>query len=379
MLLLFYLFGWEDAPDPTTIVSGGGVLLSVELWRATIDNALVEDISDQLVDGAVDLNVDRDIKLAGTFTIRNPSTIEPYTDFLAPFIRLEYDDGSDAVYQQVGLFATRVPPGRYTPTDRSATFDGSDLTAIMASSYLTDTINKSAGTTYRNSIIAAITGSGITRYNIPATTATLPANQSFPPGMSRLERANIQLSQLGWYHLGMDLDGRISTPGAPQNLASRQPWRTLTDSDIMGEITITPTGEEIANVVLVVNDDAASAILTSTARNDDPGSPTSTVAIGRDIMRVITVQGSTTQAALDALAARYLAEARTYYRTAKLTILHDPTALVAHQTVRLTLTGEWESLSGLWWVRTASLSLTPDKGTQLELAQVTDDLTGAVI
>jgi hypothetical protein len=91
-------------------------------------------------------------------------------------------------------------------------------------------------------------------------------------------------------------------------------------------------------------------------------------------MRLVTVQGSTTQAALDALAARILAESRTYYRTCKVTILHDPTALNPHQTVRLTLTGKMADLSGLWWVRTASIGLTPDKPTTLELNQVTSDL-----
>lgn len=382
MLLLFFIHGWPTDAEPTAIVDGNGFTLSVDLWRATIDNALVEDISEYLVDGAVDLNLDRDIKLAASFVLRNPSVITPYTDFLAPFVRMEFDDGADDVYQQVGLYATKVAPGRYTVEDAIATFEGMDLTSIMATSYHTDANSIAASANYvsgTNGINETISGAGITRYNIPATTSTTAAAQSFKVGSSRLDKVNTLLDQLGWYHLAMDLDGKISTPGAPQNLLSMEPWRELTDADMLTPPDVQPTGIEIANVVLVINDDPASAPLSSTATNSDPQSPTSTVSIGRSIMRLVTVQGSTTQAALDALAARILAESRTYYRTCKVTILHDPTALVPHQTVRLTLTGEMESLSGLWWIRTASIGFTPDKPTVLELNQVTSDLVVGTI
>lgn len=382
MLLLFFAHGWPTDAVPVTIVDGSGFTMSVELWRATIDNALVEDISDYLVDGSVDMNLDRDIKTAASFTLRNPSAVTPYTDYLAPFIRFEFDDGADDVYQQVGLFATKVPPGRYTVEDAVATFEGMDLTSLMATSYYTDTSNIAASANYvsgTNAIIAAITGAGISRYNIPATTSTTAAAQSFKVGSSRLDKANTLLDQLGWYHLAMDLDGKVSTPGAPQSLLSMEPWRELTDSDLLTAPDVQPTGLEIANTVLVINDDPAAAPLSSLATNDDPQSPTSTVSINRSIMRLVTVQGSTTQAALDALAARILAESRTYYRTCKVTILHDPTALVPHQTVRLTLTGKMADLSGLWWIRTASIGLTPDKPTVLELNQVTSDLVAGVI
>lgn len=367
-------------PEATPIVSGGGYTMSVGLWRATIDNALVEEISDQLVDGSITMNLDRAIKLAASFTIRDPGNIAPYTDFLAPFVRLDYDDGRPDVYQQLGLFATKVAPGSYNINDSVATFEGDDLTSVMASSYLTDTANRAAGQNYVTAgIVPAITGIGATRYNLPATTETFPVIQSYPIGMSYLERANLVCDQLGWYHLGMDLDGRISTPGAPRNLASMEPWRVLTDADIIGNIDVQPAGQEIANVVLVINDDASAAPLSATATNSDPSSPTSTVAVGRSIMRLVKVTGSTTQAALNALAARYLAESRTFYQVLKITILHDPTALVMHQSCRLDLTGEQESLSGLYWIRTASLSLTVNGATQLELNRVTDNISEVTI
>lgn len=359
--------------------SGGGYLLGVELYRATVDNELVEDLSDIFIAGSVDLNVDRAIKLAGSFTLREPGRVTPYTDYLAPFMRITYDDDREDVYQQVGLFATRVPPGTYSPHDAVATFEGSDLTAVMASSVYTDTTNSAGGQTYRQAVLGGILNAGISRHNIPATALTLPTAQSWPVGMNRLTKSNILLDQIGWYHLGMDLDGKISTPGPSRNLASIEPWRTLTDADLLKPIDVQLPGNEIANVIVVVNDDATAAPLTAVARNDDPSSPTSTVAIGREIARVEKVTGSTTQAALDALAARLLSEGRTYYETARLTLLHDPQALRAHQTIELDLTGEMAQKSGLWWVRTAKLGLTPNAPLELEVNRVSDYIAGVQI
>lgn len=375
-------------PVTESIVASDGYTVYRELYRCTIDNEILEDISDQFIDGAVDLNLDRAIKLGATFSIRNPSNVIPFSDFLAPYVRFVYDDGRADLVMQCGLFATKVPPATLTENDEVATYEGADLTSVMATSYLVDTINRGAGQNYVTAgIVPAITGIGTTRYNIPATTATFPVIQTYPIGMSFLERANLVCDQLGWYHLGADLDGRISTPGAPQTLSSIEPWRTLTNDDLInGMVQVQPSGQDIANVVLVINEDAAAAPLSSIARNDDPSSPTSTVGpadggmgIGREIMRLVKVQGSTTQAALDALAARYLAESRTYYRIARATILHDPTALQMHQVVQLTLSGRQESLSGKWRVRTASMGFSHNRPTVLELNQVTDDLTEAVI
>lgn len=378
--ILWGLHGWETATEPQTAVSGGGILLSVELWRATIANALVEDITGYLVDGQIEMNVDRDIKLSASFTLRNPDVVTPYTDYLAPFIRLTYDDGSDSVYSQLGLYAVTVPPGSYTVEDAVATFTGQDLTRVLATDAYVDADNVASSTNVVTEIIATLAESGITRYTIPATTTTLAAAATFPAGTTRLDKCNQLLAAMGWYHLGMGLDGRVSTPGAVRELRYVEPFATLTDADVWGAVEVTPNDADLANVVIVVNDDPNAAPLTATARNDDASSPTSTSAIGREIYRVVRVQGETTQAALNALAARYLAESRTYYRVAKLRIAPNPNALRPHQTVDLNLTGKLEGLSGRWWVRTAKMGLTPQSApVELELNQISDDLNGVTV
>lgn len=363
----------------------GSFTLSVDLYRCDVDNVQQEDLSAYLDGGSIDLNIDRAVKLAAAFVLREPDRVRPYIDYLAPWVRKTYDDGTED-YRQAGLFAVTVPPGTYSLDDAVATFTGADLTSVLATDVYTDSSDSNAGTTYRGQIQGTIQNGGISRHNIPSTAATLPSAVSWPVGTTRLEKANTLLDQLGWYHLGMDLDGKVSTPGPPQDLASMEPWRTLTDDDMLAPIQVQPGGQGIANVVVVINENATAAPLTATARNDDPSSPTSTVGpadggvgVGREIARVERVQGPTTQAALDATAARLLAEGRTGYRTARVTLFHDVTALIPHQVVQLTLTGTYAPLSGLWRVMTAKVGLTPGAPLELEIAQVYSDLDGVVI
>lgn len=362
------------------IVSGGGITLSVDLWLATIDNVWTDDLSDDLVDGQIEMNVDRAVKLAASFSLRAPDLVIPYTDYLAPVMRFEYDDGRDTLEQQIGLFTTKVPAGRRTMDTADVEFEGDDLTSVMAQAASSDTVNIAAGTNIATAIGTIITAAGITRYNLPATTETLTTAVSFRPGVTRLEQANEVGDLLAWYDLGMDLDGKVSTPGAPRALASTEPFMTITDADLLAPVEVQAPNTQVANVVIVTNDDATAAPLTATATNSDASSPTSTVALGRSIVRSEKLTGSVTQGDLDAYAARLLQESRTYYQVIKITTWPNPDALMPHQTVDLDLTGELEGLSGLYWVRTAKMGFTPGGAAlQLECNRITDNLLGVTI
>lgn len=364
--------------SPATAIDGGGRTMSVEVFRATIDNERVQELT--CIAGSVDLNLDRAIKLAGTFTIREADDVEPYADYLAAWMRVTYDDGREDDYDQIGLFATKAPQGSRSPTDLVGVFAGEDLTSLLYTYAFTDADNVPAATVIREEIVDTVAAAGITRLSLPSSSEVTTAAMTFPIGTTAGEKVNILIQAAGWYQLGSDLDGRISTPGAPQALRSMQPWRTLTDADLVGgAIDVRPGGREIANVVLVINEDAKNAPLSSIARNDDPTSPTSTERIGREIVRVEKVSGKTTQARLDRLARRYLAESRSYYQVATIKTLHDPTALIPHQILELELTGEAEALNGRWWIRTARLGLTPGEPLTLEINRLTDSIAGTEV
>ena len=179
-----------------------------------------------------------------------------------------------------------------------------------------------------------------------------------------------------YYQLSCMPDGLLFSMPSPA-LQSVEPFRTITDDDLMRPVEIQPLDTTVANVVIVVKDNPSAAPLTATRRNDATDSPTSTVNIGT-ITRIESRGDLADQDAVDALADRLLSEGRSFYQTAKLAILPDPRCLIPHQTIDLNLTGKLEILNGRWWVRTAKMPLNT-KETELEINRVTDTILGSLI
>jgi hypothetical protein len=354
---------------------GGAIRATPELWIATQDNDLVDDITAYLVSGTVEMNVDRDIVMSCDIRIRNPDQISPYAEYLAPRMRYDYEDGSASVIQQLGLYGVVIPPGDFTPAKSEATFQGQGLTADLAAATINDTMNFAAATNLRTALISVITDGGIsaTRINMPASTVTLAAAKSLIPPLTNLEGANQFADMLGWYHLNSDLQGNIVSAGEVVELANQTPYVTYTADDMRSPaFSVTPSDLQVVNVVTVVNETNSAAPMVAIARNDNPNSPTGTPNIGERSYPggPIMVTGETTQAALNRIARLYLAAGKSYYRTGTFSVLPDPQLLNAHQSIELDLTGQMESLSGRWAIRNARMGFQPNNAlVTLEVSQ----------
>jgi hypothetical protein len=362
---------------------GGGVTIWHELWRATIDNALLEDVTEidggvNFYGGEINLNHDRAIRTEAKFALRDVASVSPYSDYLAVFLNRSYDDGRAEDRSQLGLYTIRVPSGTRTIERADGVYIGHDLTAVLARYAFDDTYNIAAAANYVDAVIDILELAGISRHLIEPTTQTLAAAKSFDLGATYLEAANWLLNEIGYYHLSMLPDGRLSS-GPTRALQQVEPYRTITDDDLMEPVETQPLDETVANVIIVVKDDPSAAPLKATRRNDDAASPTATVNIG-EITRFDKRSDLADQAAVDAFADRLLAESRSFYQTASARLLPDPDCLTPHQTVDLQLTGKLEILNGRWWVRTAGMGFSPaTSGAKLELNRVTDSITGAII
>lgn len=358
--------------------AGGDIIVDFELWRATIDNQLIEDISDQLVGGYASLNHDRAIKTEASFTIKDAARVSPYVDYLAVFINREFGDGSGSFRDQLGLYTTKVPPGTRTVERAEGVYTGNDLTAVLAAYGFTDTYNLASGTNYVTAVLTIAALTGVTRLSIPSTTQTLASDKSFKVGTTALEACNELLEAIGYYQLAMTLDG-VLVSGPTRSMEYVQPFRTITPSDLMAPVTTQPTDTTVANVVIVVKDNFDAPPLTAVRRNDAADSPTSTVNLGTRT-RVEVRAELADQAAVDALADRLLSEGRTFYQTARTTFLPDPRFLIPRQTVEMAGTGKLTILDGRWWVRTAQIGFTPaSAGPVVELNRVSDRIEGVLI
>ncbi len=360
-------------------MAGGGVTVWTELWRATKLNALIEDVSDILIGGGVSMNVDRDPKMDARFVVDKPAALSPYTDYVAPFTNIVYDDGRPSVRQQIGLYTIRVPSGSRSIDWATAEYRARDLTADLARQAFSDTYNIAASTNYVEAVITIIESAGFTRHSIVATSQTLTSNLSFSPGTTKLAAANHLLKAIGYYHLYMTGDGKLTSQPS-RAVQYVEPLMTLTSDDIEGEVETQPLDTTVANVVIVVKNDPASEPLKAIKRNDDPASPTSTVNLGEIARSPESVPDLADQASVDAYADRLLSEGRTFYRTARTTIFPNPAVVLPHQTVMLNLSGQQAILNGLWWIRTADFGWMADSSKpRLELNQVVDAINGVLI
>lgn len=358
--------------------TGGAIDVWFELHRATVDNQLVEDLSDLLTDGYVDLNHDRAITTQATLHVRDAARVAPYTDYLAVFMCRAYDDGRPPERDQLGLFTVRVPKGTRSVQKGEGVYTGHDLTAVLGRYAFTDTYNIPAGTNYVTAVTDILVLAGITRHAIPPTAQTLATPRSYALGTTYLEACNDLLSAVGYYHLAATTDGRL-TSGPTSDIRYVTPYRVLTDADIMSDIETQTTDTTVANIVIVVQDNFNAEPLTATRRNDDPDSPSSTVNLG-PITRVEVRSNLADQAAVDALADRLMSEGRTWYQVASWKMLPDPDVLTPHQTVDLVLTGKQAIFSGLWWLRTARIGFDPrSAGPVIECNRVTDTIEGRLI
>lgn len=372
--------------------SGGGITMAVTVYRTDYAGNKLEELGPGIVsDGGVDLNLDRAIRLSATFATRHPERIAPYHDILAPEMTLSYDDGREAQTWPMGLYTVRIPPGTWAPgrhtfTDAHAeeghfvTYEGEDLTRLLADSSYTAVDNVPTGTNIIKEIEQTIDEvSPLLKTRFEPSSRVTGYNRSYPVGTSRLEKINLLFAAIGYYEITMDLDGYLWSDPI-RDVTAVEPFATWGTADFVRPIEDQPIDTSIANVVIVVRDNPGTAPLKAVRRNTKAGSPTSTVSLGREKARIEKRSDLDTQADVNALADRLLAESRSYYQTARTVTLPNPAGLIPHQTVDIVTDGEMEPLSGRWWVRTARMGFSPRSAAlECDVNRLTDSINGVPI
>src|SRR5690606_27053564 len=89
---------------------GRNALLEPTLFRASKQNDIRDDLSSLVLSGSVSLDLDRDgSKMIFECELRSGVAVDPFLVYVAPFVRITYEDGSFD-FEQVGLYAL-VPAG----------------------------------------------------------------------------------------------------------------------------------------------------------------------------------------------------------------------------------------------------------------------------
>ncbi len=292
------------------------------LYKATRHNVLGEDISDIVTRGTVEYNPDRSIKFTLKLTVTDHTRVNPYTDYLAPFLTVRYDDGHE-VTSQMGLYAVMPFSQSISQQSRSVEIDGRDLTWLLSVDVFDQGYNVAANTNVVDAVVAILQGAGFTRHAIVRTDRRLGTTRSWKAGTSKLTVINDLLTGAGYYSLGTAKDGTLIS-GPYQSIVNPTAVVTYDTTDpfarvrVVRDIKLDTTQDRIANKIVVVKDNANEAPIVVTKVNTNPLSPTSTTSLGITIARVVTNADITDVQAAEAIATRYLEEASMQYTKATL-------------------------------------------------------------
>ena len=344
----------------------GSVQITPRLYRATITGEIREDISSIVTSGKVTYDQDRDIQMSFSSLVRDPSAIEGYQDFLAPYLTLTYSDGY-SITEPLGLYVA-VPPKRDAmPQFTRGTIDGRDLTWLLASDTVDGPYTITAGTNRVEAVRAILDGMGL-RHSIPDTALTFAGDETWAPGTRKLRLVNDVLLGTNMYAIYMRRDGWL-TSMAGQRLSSVEPAvRYAAPAEdrvrVVRSQSIEPDMSKVFNKITVVRDDPSKTALYAVAINDDPESPVSTTSLGMTLAppEPIRNQHIATQAEADALALRYLEEAASVYTKITLNTTPDPSRN-PHEVYELAVSNRAGAVAeGKWWCGGWQIGFTPADG-----------------
>lgn len=212
-----------------------------------------------------------------------------------------------------------------------------DKMSILDQDVLTATLSLKAGTVATEVVADLIGASGESLGALTPSSAVTRSPMMWEPGTPILRIVNDLLGSINYFSLWADRTGsfRSEPYRRPQD-------RALAATFAAGEASILSPEwsreQDLAGVpnriVLIVEGDDTVAGMVATATNTDPTSPYSTVARGgRIVARTHTDVEAADKATLNALAARYLADAST--PSAVLSVSHAAVPLDGNAAVRL--------------------------------------------
>ena len=338
-----------------------------KLFLTDRHNQLIEDITHIVRKGTVSFDPDRSIKGALKLEVNDYSAIQPYRDYLAPFLTVIHDDGYE-VTSQMGLYAVVPPAQTIGPKRRSITLDGYDLTWVVGSDVFDEGYSVSASTNVVTAVEAILTDLGFTRMTITPSSRVVTSDRSWKPGTSKLEVINDLLNSAGYHSLYATKAGYFAS--SPYESIKNIGQATIYDTTdpnarvkVLKTITLDSTSDRIVNKVVVIKDNADEAPIVVTKLNTNPLSPTSIQNLDMTITKVERDSNLIDEAAAETKALRLLEEGSMVYRRLKITTSPD-LERDALETYRLNIVDANGQLvaDGLWNCRGWSIGFTPSDG-----------------
>lgn len=309
---------------------GGSFIVRPHVFRADINNRRLEDISEAFISGQVRASEENEGSMwsfTGEFT--DPIDLEPYVDFVAPFLRLEYangkivDDGS-GFGVQMGLYQVVPPKKTVTWEESRYQMDGRDLLWMLSRRRYAGVETEPVGVVLTDRVVARLEALGFPRHVIQHSARTGGRVRTYDVAASGVEVCNEMLNAIGFYGLTPDRLGRL-TSFQQIDMMKREPNAIFLDGEdgaVLEPYDVQPE-TEIFNQVTVYKDDKETPFR-FTATNNDPTSPTRVSRIGLHAMPPVNFSDAETQADVEAEAWRLLREKSSVMLSTKLRTMPQP-------------------------------------------------------
>lgn len=228
-----------------------------------------------------------------------------------------------------------------------------DKLLVLDEDKIDGTYSLAAGTVVTDAVRAVIAASGQTGAAVTDSAETLTSGMVWPAGTSRLRICNDLLASINFFSLRCDGDGQyVAAPYQPPS--ERVPVWDFSPSEASIVTPAFTRDQDLAGipnkVVLVTAGTDSTPSLVGVASNVDPSSPTSQPSRGRWVVHSEDNVEATSQAVVDALAARRLLDLSTAVATQE--IEHAPVPLALNDVVTRT----WPTGSALASVQGWSLT-----------------------
>lgn len=281
---------------------------------------------DWVLSGSVSNNSLADIKRTARFTILDRGSINYLKQRIRPRACLVMPDGGIVTWS-LGVFLLSTP--KRTLSEVGVVMrdvEAYDQLVVLRDDKVSDRYSVAAGVLYTTAIATILFGFAV---NITPSALTLPAAMEWEPGTSKLRILNDLLAAINYESAWFDELGRcVCRPY--QSPAIRTSEYTYADGQASVRRGAAEQTLDLFSVpnkwVLVKSEADQGTPLIGTYTNNNPSSPTSTVARGRTIVDFREEEDAANQATIDAKAARLGFEASQVFEA----ITFDTAAMPMH-------------------------------------------------
>jgi hypothetical protein len=347
--------------------SGGSWDMQVKIYRSTVGNKWLENITDRMAECTIEWDDSRDVKGGGSITLYDRSAIDAQVDLIVPYLIMTREDGTIRE-RELGLYLTSMPSGEQDMDSAQGVYQLRDVTELLSRSVLKTTYNVAGGTSYLTALATLASAVGLSRLVLPDSATAFAAGDSQRKGNNRLAIFNGWCRALGWQEVSADMRGRLVTQ-VQHRIRDVEPFATLTEDDFFDLPRDEPQTENFGNIIVVRAENPAGTPIVSVASNDDIADPISTVNIGEHPLPDVSDPNITTQSAADDLAQRLLEKAGSWERVVSAKILADP-RIGINRSMDIQFSNADGRLDGRYWVRKWSIDLTGDGTMDLEMNRV---------